>query len=505
MVDFLNQYFDPANFRGGLGGLLDMLPALQTQLKPGGFPTAQPQAGVTANQPSPLDDAQWPAGPKNYYGQDRNVTVGNYEMPQFGSGPKSDPMDANAMALPKSAPLSIAPPAAPTSNSAAPAAAEAPGFLGNLQNKINENSNLLLGFAGGLAGGRSWGDGLSKGLSGAMQGGQLDTKYGNQNLTQQALIKKGLDPTMARAVAANPALLASVAGTLFKPQVRGLTPAEKSQAGLPEGLPWFVGADGKPFVPDGLSQLKPTHGVIGKDQFGVEQYGWIDPQTRTTTPAQSSTTAPAAGPSAIPAPPPGVDPKVWREKQSERAVNEALPADSKTTTQLRQEVQGLPSYKNLAQAAPVYRSMVDAAGRDNRAADVNLIYGMAKIMDPGSVVRESEMSVAQAIATLPQRLQAEVKSQVEKTGRLTPELRQDIMQEANSRIKSYNFQFEQDAGMTRGIAERGRMDTRDVIPDFGKFDEWKAPQKPQPNTPGPSIKPKPGGNYIWQNGRLVAP
>lgn len=502
MVDFLNPIFDPANYRGGLSGLLDMLPSLQTQIKPGAFPPDQSQT-VAANQPSPLDDAQWPAGPKNYYGQDRNVTVGSYEMPQFGSGPKSSPMDANAQMLPKSAPLSIAPPSVAAS-SAAPAA-EAPGFLDGLQGKINANSNLLLGFAGGLAGGRSWGEGLNKGISGAMQGGQLDTKQGNQTLTHQALIKKGLDPDMARAVAANPALLASVAGTLFKPQVRGLSPAEKAQAGLPEGLPWFVGADGKPFVPDGLSQLKPTHGVIGKDQFGVEQYGWIDPQTRTTTPGQSPTVAPASGPSAIPTPPPGVDPKVWREKQSERAVIDALPADNKTTTQLRQEVQGLPSYKNLAQAAPVYRSMVDAAGRDNRAADVNLIYGMAKIMDPGSVVRESEMSVAQAIATLPQRLQAEVKSQVEKTGRLTPELRQDIMQEANSRIRSYNFQFEQDAGMTRGIAERGRMDTRDVIPDFGKFDEWKAPQKPPANPAGPSVKPKPGGNYIWQNGRLVAP
>lgn len=64
-----------------------------------------------------------------------------------------------------------------------------------------------------------------------------------------------------------------------------------------------------------------------------------------------------------------------------------MPADPKTTAQLRQEIQGLPSYKNLAQAAPVYQSMVDAAGRDNRASDVNLIYGMAKIMDPGSVER----------------------------------------------------------------------------------------------------------------------
>lgn len=505
MADFNSSIFDPASYRGALGGLLDLIPGLRGDLPPGAFPQAAPNE-IAPAAASPLDDAQWPAGPKNYYGQDRNVTVGNYQMPQFGGSDKPNPMDANAQMLPKSAPLSIAPTQAPKMADATPAAsAEAPGFLDNLQNKINANSNLLLGFAGGLAGGRSWGDGLSKGISGAMQGGQLDTKYGNQTLTHQALIKKGLDPDMARAVAANPALLASVAGTLFKPQVRALTAGEKTQAGLPEGLPWFVGADNKPFVPEGLSQLKPTYGVIGKDQFGVEQYGWIDPQNRSTAPGQPASTNAQTGPSAIPAPPPGVDPKIWREKYSERSVSDALPADAKAATQLRQEVQSLPSYKNLAQAAPVYRSMLDAAGRDNRAADVNLIYGMAKIMDPGSVVRESEMSVAQAIATLPQRLQAEVKSQVEKTGRLTPELRQDIMQEANSRIRSYNYQFDQDAGMTRGIAERNRMDVRDVIPDFGKFDEWKAPPRAPATNAAPPIKTKPGANYIWQNGRLVAP
>lgn len=470
MADFLSQYFDPKTYDAGIGGLLNrLLPSMQAQLQPGAFP----EQSVQANAPSPLDTAQWPAGP-----------VGA-------------PMEANAAMPPKTMaptpPLSLAPPAMP----AAPP--EQPGIGDRISNGISNNSNMLIALGSGIAQG-----GIGKGLQSSLTGIDQDRKNGNQNLTQQALIKKGLDPEMARAVSANPQLLASVAGTLFKPQVRGLTAAEKTQAGLPDNLPWFVGADGKPFVPDGLSQLKPTYGVTGKDQFGVEQYGWIDPQTKTTTPAQTPGATAQPGPSAIPAPPPGVDPKLWREEQSKRVVTDSLPADPKVTSQLRQEVQGLPSYKNLAQAAPVYRSMVDAAGRDNRAADVNLIYGMAKIMDPGSVVRESEMSVAQAIATLPQRLQAEVKSQVEKTGRLTPELRQDIMQEANSRIKSYNFQFEQDAGMTRGIAERNRMDVRDVIPDFGKFDEWKAPQKPAA-TGAPVTQTKPGSNYFWQNGKLVAP
>lgn len=83
-------------------------------------------------------------------------------------------------------------------------------FLGGVRDKINDNSNMLLGLAAGITGGRGWGDGISKGLSLAMQGGQLDTRQGNSNRTQQFLLSKGMDPEMARTVASNPTLLRSV-------------------------------------------------------------------------------------------------------------------------------------------------------------------------------------------------------------------------------------------------------------------------------------------------------
>jgi hypothetical protein len=153
-------------------------------------------------------------------------------------------------------------------------------------------------------------------------------------------------------------------------------------------------------------------------------------------------------------------------------------------------VQGLPSYKNLAQVAPVYKSMVEAAGRDNRASDVNLIYGMAKIMDPGSVVRESEMTIAQAVATLPQQLRATIESQLTASGRITPEARAAIMGEARSRIGAYQSMFEQDAGMYRGIAKRGRMNEADVLPSFGPFPEYTP--KPKADAAKNALKSKYG-------------
>lgn len=473
-MDFLSSIFDAQNYAGITGLLARQQPAMGFPVQPGA-PLPEPVA--SPDGPSPLDNAQWPFGP-----------VG---APSTAEARLPANARETAGATP-AAPLALAPPV-PT----APKADDGNLFSG-FRDKINDNSNMLLGLAAGLVSGRSWGDGLGKGFAMAMQGGQLDQKSGSRNLTEQALIKRGLDPSLAKAVASNPSLMSSVAGTLFKPQVRALTTQEKTTLGLPESAPWFIGADGKPFLPEQLSSFMPKHGVVGKDQFGNEMYGEYDP----TKPAGARVTpdrpltASAAVPSEIPEPPPGVNPKVWRDEQSRRRTAEAMPADPKTVSALRQEIQTLPSYKNFAQAIPVYRSMIDAVGRDNRASDVNLIYGMAKIMDPGSVVRESEMSVAQAIATIPQRLQAEVKSQIEATGRLSPNVRQALIEEARSRIDAYKTSFDQDAGLYRGIAERGRMDVRDVLPDFGELPTWQAP--------GATTKPKPGA-YIWQPGQGMVP
>lgn len=485
-MDFLSSMFDPQNYTG-ITGLLDRLKpgaTLQLPQSPVTFGLGGPDTVAALEKTDraiPLDTAQWPYGP---------------------AGAPSDAMaqlPKNATATSGTAPLSLVP---PMTGATAPSSSTPPddpmNFLSGVRGKINDNSNLLLGLAAGIAGGRNWGEGISKGLALAMQGGQLDTKQTSQNLTEQALIRRGLDPSMAKAVASNPSLMTSVAGTLFKPQVRALSPQEKTAAGLPATAPWFMGADGKPFLPDGLASIAPKHGVVAKDIYGNDVYGEFDP----TKPAGSRVTPdqPVAGQekdSTIPPAPAGVDPKIWRKEQSERTATNALPADTKTTTQLRQEIQGLPSYKNFAQSAPVYRSMVDAASRDNRASDVNLIYGMAKIMDPGSVVRESEMSVAQAIATLPQRMQSEIKSQIQATGRLSPEVRQGLIEEAKSRLNSYKTSFDQDATMYRGIADRNRMDVRDIVPDFGEFPDWKAPAKP-------TSAPKPG-TYIWQPGKGAVP
>jgi hypothetical protein len=228
--------------------------------------------------------------------------------------------------------------------------------------------------------------------------------------------------------------------------------------------------------PKGEPNKAPSFGVIGEDEYGNKRYGWTDSKTRSVTEYEpASGTQPR---STLPPVPAGVDPKKWRDIHSERVTNDSLPADDKATSGLRNEIQGLPSYKNLSQAAPVYKAMSEAASRDNRAADLNLIYGFGKIMDPGSVVRESEMTMAEKINTLPQYLRATAESQLSGSGRLSPEVRAQILQEANGRIQAYKGLYDQDMGMYRGIARDRRMKESHVIPDFGTFEPWQPPKAP---------------------------
>lgn len=236
----------------------------------------------------------------------------------------------------------------------------------------------------------------------------------------------------------------------------------------------------------------PSYGVIGQDQYERPQYGWIDPRTRTTTPAGAGARQPSgvpgprgSGPAtmqpggALPPPPPGVDPRTWRAEWTKanagRAITAAHGAGFEDTAKLRKEVQALPSYKALTTVAPQFDTMVKAAQRDTRAADVSMVFNFMKMLDPTSVVRESEVSMAENVATLPQQYRAQVQSFLSGTGRLSPEIRHSILREGQGALQSYRAAFDRDATQYRGIAERGRMRVEDVLPQFAPSPELPKP------------------------------
>lgn len=149
---------------------------------------------------------------------------------------------------------------------------------------------------------------------------------------------------------------------------------------------------------------------------------------------------------------------------------------------MRKEIQQLPSYKNLAQAAPIYKAMAETAGRNTKASDLNLVYGLGKIMDPTSVVREGEMVMVKNTASLPDWLQGAIAS-LNGGAALTPETRQAIMTEAYGRVKGYSDEFNNNMGQYQGIVQRNGINPDDVIPKTDTFEPWKSTAVPAGDVP----------------------
>lgn len=234
---------------------------------------------------------------------------------------------------------------------------EGSGLLGNMGSGLNsyaaQNSNALIGAGAALLGGQGW-DGAGQGY---MQGqrqdmlrrevvAKKDEKIQKKAWARSIAPKIGMDPAQAEA---NPDAAEAVWRTV---QANNLTrqPSEWQQliAGLsPE--------DQKRATEHKLfgAPPAPSWGVIGQDDYGNNNYGFVDPRKGTVTPStlQPQQVAAPSGqggaPDAVSLPPApaGVNPKIWRDEQTRIAANEGkqsekMRGDLATT---RQAADGLKS------------------------------------------------------------------------------------------------------------------------------------------------------------------
>lgn len=157
----------------------------------------------------------------------------------------------------------------------------------------------------------------------------------------------------------------------------------------------------------------------------------------------------------------------------------------------RKELSGRPSYKRYTEAIGSYNSMVDASGRDTKAADLNLVYGLAKIMDPTSVVREGEQIMVKNTGALPDWLMGYI-NQINGGAGLRPDTRKSLMVEAQSRINEYRSAWDLDAQQAQELGREFGLKDNLLIPsvpgmkEFPSFDTLPQPTRPTPATPGKS-------------------
>ncbi len=144
---------------------------------------------------------------------------------------------------------------------------------------------------------------------------------------------------------------------------------------------------------------------------------------------------------------------------------------------LRKEFEGLPEVKNYKQAYPAYAAIKDATGRNTTQSDINIVYGLAKLYDPTSVVREGEYATVANSPSIPEKVKGYAQF-LAGGGRLSPETKRQILAEANGRIGTYKAEADKAKGSYEGIARKRGMDPSSVFADMGDIGSGAAPPAP---------------------------
>jgi hypothetical protein len=113
----------------------------------------------------------------------------------------------------------------------------------------------------------------------------------------------------------------------------------------------------------------------------------------------------------------------------------------------------------------MHRKMIAASKANSGAGDMAMLYGMAKLLDPNSVVRESEFATMAAAGSFGERMQGMV-SRVLTGERLPDSLRQEFVDQANSIFSEQKKGYDQLQKTYASLAKKFGLDPELIIPDF---------------------------------------
>jgi len=159
----------------------------------------------------------------------------------------------------------------------------------------------------------------------------------------------------------------------------------------------------------------------------------------------------------------------------------------KEATTLRKEFDALPAVKDYRQVITLYQRAANAP--NTRAGDLSIVYALGKIFDPGSVVREGELQLAQDAAPWLKKIVGQAQSQIKGTGGLLPEVRAELLDAMKGQVTSVGEQYAQTRSQYDEYAKNYGIDPSLVI---GK--------DPTPATPaaGGERKTVGGRTYVKQ-------
>ena len=144
-----------------------------------------------------------------------------------------------------------------------------------------------------------------------------------------------------------------------------------------------------------------------------------------------------------------------------------------------------PGVKDYRTVQPLIASMENAVKKNTAASDLDMVYAIAKIFDPGSVVREGEQIMIIRSGGLPSTVQSAI-GYVIRGQRLSTDLRQGLLDQAHSRAGNYRQAYESAEKSYRGQAKRWNLNPDDIIRPYSVTSEasnGQGPRKPQSKAP----------------------
>ncbi|MFV1644942.1 hypothetical protein VWZ82_13040 [Phaeobacter sp. JH20_41] len=127
--------------------------------------------------------------------------------------------------------------------------------------------------------------------------------------------------------------------------------------------------------------------------------------------------------------------------------------DFETEQKLRKEFSGLPSVQDFSKVQDSYDRIGASAEDPSAAGDLALVFNYMKMLDPGSVVRESEFATAANAAGVPDRIR-NAYNRVLSGERLATEQRKDFVDRAGRLFNSQAGNYNDRANQYRGLAEQ---------------------------------------------------
>lgn len=219
---------------------------------------------------------------------------------------------------------------------------------------------------------------------------------------------------------------------------------------------------------------------------------------------------------------PGLQRSTLTGETKKTGLDEVGGAKLTDINSLRGQFEGTSAYKNLANAHSIWANLVDTAGRDTGASDLNFIYGIAKIFDPTSVVREGELQMAQGTGAIADMIRGLYKKAAEGKSGMSTEVRQSLLAEARTRMKGYRSTYQAVADFYTNAAVQAGMDPTVVVQQFPDYEPPKEdPDQPKPDDTGDVVEadtfpaspgtvdgdvyddPKTGSHYVAKDGVYV--